>query len=288
MQDTDPWIKIKHSSFKSYLAAQMPYIVLIATLLVFGVVFFFDNIVISIYPGQIGVLWQRFGNGTVIDRTFKEGVHFVLPINKMYIYNVRRHEFRDSIQALTKDGLTLVVQYSVRYYLKSETLPQLHQSVGEEYAKILIRPEIKSVMRTIFGQYRPEEIYNAQKMIQERVSQLSKVRLQANFVSLDGVPIENITLPEAISKAIEDKMTHQQFEGGYAYRIRVAEKEAKRKKIEADGLARYNKILDTSLTPSIIKWYGVQATEAIANSPNSKTVIIGAGKNGLPVILGKD
>ena len=129
---------------------------------------------ISIYPGELGVLWRRLGGGTQIDTVYREGMHLILPINKMYVYNVRKQQFTDSINVLTVDGLTVGVRYSVRYYLEKDTLPLLHQRVGPDYVNVVVRPEVRSVMRTVFGQYKPEEIYTTQKAIQERVSALSK------------------------------------------------------------------------------------------------------------------
>jgi regulator of protease activity HflC (stomatin/prohibitin superfamily) len=98
----------------------------------------------------------------------------LLPVNKMYIYNVRKQQLTDTIDVLTVDGLTVTVRYSVRYYLDKDTLPLLHQRVGPDFVNVVVRPEIRSVMRMVFGQYKPEEIYATQRAIQERVSGLSK------------------------------------------------------------------------------------------------------------------
>lgn len=250
--------------------------------------FFFDRIVISVYPGELGVLWRRLGSGTVLDRVYGEGLHTILPFNQMYKYNVRKQQIRDSIDVLTLDGLTVKVNYSARYYLDKDTLPLLHQSVGPDYVNVVVLPEVRSVIRTQFGQYTPEDIYTSQKAIQVLVSERSKVRLSSRFVTLDDVPIESLTLPKSISTAIESKLEQQQLERGYVYRLSIAQKEAERLGIESEGIQRYNDTVNRSLTPSILKWQGIQATEALAKSPNAKTVVIGAGETGLPLILGKD
>jgi regulator of protease activity HflC (stomatin/prohibitin superfamily) len=143
-------------------------------------------------------------------------------------------------------------------------------------------------MRTIFGQYKPEEIYTNQKAIQERISELSKGRLGGRFVSLDDVPIEAVTLPVKISDAIEAKLAEQQVDQEYTYRIDIATKEADRKRIESAGIRDYNNTINASLNPSVLAWQGIQATENLAKSPNAKIVIIGSGKSGLPLILGKE
>jgi regulator of protease activity HflC (stomatin/prohibitin superfamily) len=252
------------------------------------VVFFFDRVVISIHPGELGVLWRWLGGGTQIDTVYREGVHLILPFNKMYIYNVRRQQFSDTIDALTVDGLTVKVRYSVRYYLDKDTLPLLHQRVGPEFVTVVVRPEIRSVMRIVFGQYKPEEIYATQKAIQERISMLSKTQLEARFVSLDDVPIESITLPAKISDAIEAKLAQQQIDEEYVFRLSIATKEADRKRIESAGIKVFNDTVASSLTPAVLAWHGIQATQELAKSPNAKVVVVGSGKNGLPLILGQE
>ena len=288
MKSIREWAADRYRRTRAFLRQQMPYVVLLLFLMGFFVVFFFQSVVISIRPGELGVLWRRLGGGTVIDTVYREGVHLILPINKMYVYNVRKQYFTDTINVLTVDGLTVRVQYSVRYYLDDDTLPLLHQRVGPDYVNVVVRPEVRSVVRIVFGQYKPEEIYTTQKAIQERISQLSKTHLEARFVSLDDVPIETITLPARISEAIESKLAQQQLEQEYVYRMSITTKEAERKRIESEGIRVYNDTINRSLTPSVLSWEGVQATRELAKSPNAKVVVIGSGKSGLPLILGKD
>ena len=252
------------------------------------VVFFFDQIVISIHPGELGVLWRRLGAGTVIDTVYREGMHVILPINKMYIYTIRKQQFTESIDVLTLDGLTVRVKYTARYFLDKDTLPLLHQRVGPDYVNVVVRPDVRSVIRALFGQYKPEEMYTSQKAIQLRVSEQAKVRLAARFVTLDDVPIESITLPTRISEAIESKMVQQQREAEYVYRISIAQKEAERLRIESAGMQLYNDTMNRSLTPSVLQWHTIQVTGEFARSPNAKTVVLGAGTSGLSLILGKD
>lgn len=282
------WFAGAFRGFKAHLRRQKPYWILSGFLVVFAAVFFHDTYLVSIHSGQLGILWRRLGGGTVIDTVYGEGIHLIMPFNKMYVYNVRTQQFRDTIDALTVDGLNVRVRYSVRYFLPQETLPLLHRRVGPNYVDVVVRPEMRSVVRTVFGQYKPEEIYTAQKAIQERVSELAKIRLQARFIDLDDVPLETITLPPRISQAIESKMAYQQLEGEYVYKLSIAEKEAERRRIESEGIKVYNDTLNKSLTSPVLTWYGVQATQDLAKSQNAKTVVIGAGKSGLPIILGKD
>jgi regulator of protease activity HflC (stomatin/prohibitin superfamily) len=249
--------------------------------------YFFNSMFVAIRPGELGVLWSMLGGGTVVHTVYREGLHFVLPFNHMYIYNARKQFYADSIDVMTVDGLMVHVEYSVRYYPNPDLLPLLHQRVGPNYLNVVVRPEVRSVIRTVFGQYKPEEIYTTQKAIQERVSVDSKIQMEARFVSVDDVPLERISLPAQVAQAIDSKLAQQQLDLEYDYRIAVAGKEAQRKLIEAGGQKAYNEAVNQSLTPSLLEWQGILATQELAKSPNSKVVIVG-GKNGLPIILGQE
>jgi regulator of protease activity HflC (stomatin/prohibitin superfamily) len=287
MKSIREWASNRYRRSKAFARRHAPYLILLFFLLSFFAIFFFNRIVISVQPGELGVLWRFLGGGTQIDTVYREGVHVILPFNKMYIYNVRKQQFTDKIDVLTVDGLTVAVKYSVRYYLDKDTLPLLHQRVGPDYVNVVVRPEIRSVIRVIFGQYKPEEIYSTQKAIQEHISVLAKTHLEARFVSLDDVPIESITLPSKISDAIEAKLAQQQIDEEYVFRLSIATKEADRKRIESAGMKVYNDTINSSLTPSVLAWHGILATQDLAKSPNTKVVVVGAGKNGLPLILGQ-
>ncbi len=288
MKSISRWAAIQWLRWKAFARRQAPYLILSSFLLVFFVVIFFNRIAISIHPGELGVLWRRLGGGTQLDTVYREGLHVILPINKMYIYNVRKQQLTDTIDVLTVDGLTVGVRYSVRYFLDKDTLPLLHEHVGPDYVNVVVLPEVRSVIRTVFGQDRPEEIYTSQRALQERVNVLSKTHLEARFVSLDDVPIEGITLPARITTAIEDKLVQQQTDASYQYRQSIAVKEAERKRVESDGIKVYNDTIRSSLTPDILTWQGILATQELAKSPNAKVIVIGAGKGGLPLILGKE
>ena len=287
MKSIREWAASRYRRSKAFARRHAPYLILLFFLLSFFAIFFFNRIVISVQPGELGVLWRFLGGGTQIDTVYREGVHVILPFNKMYIYNVRKQQFTDKIDVLTVDGLTVAVRYSVRYYLDKDTLPLLHQRIGPDYVNVVVRPEIRSVIRIIFGQYKPEEIYATQKAIQEHISVLAKTHLGARFVSLDDVPIESITLPARISDAIEAKLAQQQIDEEYVFRLSIAAKEADRKRIESGGIKVYNDTINSSLTPSVLAWHGILATQDLAKSPNAKVVVVGAGKNGLPLILGQ-
>lgn len=276
------------SYLRSFLKRNYLTLVTIGLLSFLLVIFLFDRIFVSVHSGQNGVLWRRFGEGTVIETVYSEGLHIVMPFNRMYIYNTRKQLLSDSINVLTLDGLTVRVKYSVRYHLQNSTLPLLHKKIGPDFVNVLVRPDVRSVVRDLFGQYRPEVIYNSQRAIQTLVTTRSKERLIANFISIDDVPIELVTLPTEISKAIESKMIEQQNEASYVYRLAIAKKEAERLDIESAGIRNYHEKVNAGLSTLVLKWEGIQATRDLAKSKNSKVIVIGSSKSGLPVILGNE
>ncbi len=287
MRRISDWFSGTFRRLQSFLKKQAWYLLVLGFILVFLLAFFADRMFVPIHPGQLGVLWSMMGGGTVVHTVYREGLHFVLPYNRMYVYNARKQRVADSIDVLTIDGLTVHVEYSVRYYPNPDLLPLLHQRVGPDYLNVVVRPEVRSVIRTVFGQYKPEEIYTTQKAIQERVSVQSKLQMEARFISVDDVPLERISLPVTVTRAIESKLAQQQLDQEYLYRIAVAGKEAQRKLIEAGGQKAYNDVVNPSLTASQLEWQGILATLELAKSPNAKVIIVG-GKNGLPIILGKE
>ena len=127
------WGADRNRRVKAFARRQAPYLVLLAFLFAFLAVILFQRMVISIRPGELGVLYRRLGGGTQIDTVYREGLHVIWPFNEMFIYNVRKQQFSDTIDVLTVDGLTVTVKYSVRYYLERDTLPLLHQRVGPDF-----------------------------------------------------------------------------------------------------------------------------------------------------------
>ncbi len=260
---------------------------LIATLLILLVlVFFWPYIFISIYPGQRGVLWSRFF-GTVTDRPpYQEGLVFVLPWNRVYIYDVRfKHAVRN-VKVLSSDGLEIQVEISVRYEPVEEHLGRLHQQVGPDFLNIVVIPEVEAAVREVIGKYRPEELYTVRRsQIQDEITDLSQREITDRFVHVDEVLVREIVLPLRVRTAIENKLAEEQKMLQYDFVLQREEKEAERKAIEARGIQNFQSIVNQGITPAYLRWKGIDATLKLAGSTNAKIVIIGAGPDGLPVIL---
>lgn len=254
-------------------------------IILFVIVYFWHNIFISIKPGEAGVLYRRFLGGTVVDRVYAEGFHIILPWDLMTIYNVRYQVIRHQMDALTQKGLKIQIHLTVRYQPEYRLLGVLHQAVGPDYPDKIVIPETEAVIRQIVGRFEADEIYSTQRALIQQILNDSVNQISQRFVKVDDVIITKVELPQTIQEAIQSKMEQRELAAAYEFRLQREEKEAERKRIEAKGLADYNRTVDASLTDKILTWKGVQATLELSASKNAKVVIIGAGKNGLPIIL---
>jgi regulator of protease activity HflC (stomatin/prohibitin superfamily) len=255
---------------------------------VFGMIFISKSTQ-NIDAGKAGVLWKRFGGGVVIDQpSLGEGFHFIAPWNKVYVYEVRRQEFSfENMQVLSSNGLDIKLDASVWYNPKLNELGRLHKEIGEDYRSRIILPTIRSAARSVVGRYTPEQLYSSKRdAIQKEIFEESKRIVDKQYIDLVEVLVRNITLPPTIKDAIERKLRQEQESLEYEFRIEKAQKEAKKQEIEAQGKANANKILNSSLTDKILQDKGIEATIKLSQSQNSKVVIIGSGKDGMPIILG--
>ena len=255
--------------------------VIFIVLVVFG-----SRVFIKIQPGERGVLYNLF-TGLKVDNVYDQGLKMIAPWNKMYIYNVRIQEDKSIMEVLSKNGLTIKTELSYRYRPMSERIGYLHNEIGQGYLESIIIPEIRSATREVIGKYLPEELYSTKReTIQEEIFELTESRVREKNIVLDAVLIREVVLPTKLQESIERKLQQEQMSLEYEFRLQQAEKEAERQKIEAEGKARANEILNASLTDKILREKGIQATLELAKSNNSKVVVVGSGKDGLPIILG--
>ncbi len=257
----------------------------VATLLL---LFLWPSIVISIKPGELGVLYARFRGGTQLQHTYEEGIHFIQPWNIMYIYDVRVQEETQNIDVLTVDGLTINVQISLRFQIIRDRLPNLHQEIGPNYRDKVVIPIMNSAVRQTIGSYRPDDLYSTARqelqdqMLVDAVEEMGRIP-----VLIQGFVVKSITLPEVLREAIERKLIAEQDYLRYKYILLEAQQEARRKTIEGEGIKAYQTLVNENMTQNFLRYEGIQATKELAGSSNAKVVVIG-GKDGLPVILNAD
>lgn len=251
-------------------------------------VIFFSKATVTLGSGEAGVLYKTFDDGVVTDEpALGEGFHFVAPWNRVIIYEVRQQELQERMKVLSSNGLDINLELSAWYQPHVDQLGLLHQQKGQNYLDRIIKPSIRSAARSVVGRYTPEQIYSSKRdAIQREIFDETKIILDKQFVQLNEVLVRDVTLPPTIKTAIENKLKQEQEFLEYEFTIQKAQKEAERQKIDAEGKAAANRILNQSLTSNILKEKGIQATIELAKSSNSKVVVIGSGKDGMPLILG--
>lgn len=270
---------------RSRIDRNFPAMVVAFLLFLFMIGYLWPNIIITVHAGELGVLYRRFYGGTVVDKVYGEGIHIIWPWNIMTVYDVRYQTIPHSMDVLTQKGLTITVNLSIRYRPETDVLGVLHKVVGPDYLKKIVLPEVEATLRSIMGQYDAAEIYTAKKGVVQQVLNESLAQVAQRFVKIDNVMITRLDLPPKIKAAIEQKMEGQQMAQAYEFKIELERKEALRKQLEATGIRDYNTIVESSLSEKILNWKGLEATRDLSMSPNTKVVIIGRGKDGLPIIL---
>jgi len=284
MGDTDSTVYTSVRQWFRRKAMTLTILILISILIL---IFFWNSIVITIKPGEAGILFKRF-SGTRIDQVYDEGLHIFNPLDTLYIYEVRKQIAFHEFDVISIKGLTIHISLAIRYRPEYELLGVLHQSIGPDYLDRVIIPQIESVMRKQLGNYTAEEIYTNEKGLLTQAILTALEEVGRNYVEVEDIIIRSITLPPDIVKSIEDKLQQEEVMKSYEFRILTAHEEAKRLKIEAKGIDDYQKIIGSSLSEAILLNKGIEATKGLSMSNNAKIVVIGSGKNGLPIILGSD
>jgi len=250
----------------------------------------FTKSAITIDSGEAGVLYKTFSGGVVTDKPpLGEGFHIVAPWNKVYVYEVRQQEAFEKMDVLSSNGLDIKLDASVWFQPDFINLGKLHQEKSEMYKERILLPAIRSAARSVVGRYTPEDLYSSKRdVIQIEIFEETKKIVEDQYIQLNEILIRDITLPTTIKEAIERKLKQEQESLEYEFRLITADKEAQKVRIEAQGKADANRILSASLTDKILQDKGIEATLELAKSPNSKVVIVGSSKDGLPLILGNN
>ena len=290
------------------------------------VIYLLPDIIVNVQPGQSGVLWRRFRGGTMtepgdgrrflgriftnvrglpskadgsgngIKWPYDEGFHLKLPWDRVYIYNIRLQEVSATYDALTNDGLAIKVEVTIRWKPVEEDLGKLHRDIGPDYVKTLLIPLVGSYARQEIASHKPDALYSDERFaIQERirertidalVSRFNPEDARESYLTVEDVLIREVELPPAVAQAIENKVIQKHEAEAYEYRLTRERQEAERKAIEAEGIRRFQEAINAAISPGYLKWKGIEATLELAKSPNTKIVVVGSGKDGLPIILG--
>lgn len=274
-----------YQPISEFLQRHFTTLIVVGGVLVFAIIFFAPMIFITIHSGEVGVVYRRFGGGTQTDRVLGEGMKVIPPWDKLFVYNVRVQEVKHAMQAVTNEGLTVHVDLSIRYHPETELVGLLQERVGPDYRDTIVIPEVESGIRTLIGANSTHDVYTLQRTLMQTVINDTVEHVSQKYITIDQIIMRAVSLPPKVQAEIEEKMAQKQVAESYEYRLEIARQEALRRQIEAGGLRNYNDTLNPSLTPSVLRWQGIEATRQLANSPNTKTIIIG-DKTGLPLIVG--
>ena len=280
-------------------------------------------VIITVPAGHVGVLWKRFntfdlycwcfaGRGTMLNpqQLRGEGLHLIWPWDKLYIYNLRLQAYDATYNAISREGVSVTAQISTRFQLLNNSIAVLHKFIGPNYIDTVISPEVGSQARQVMSQYTAQEVYTSREIIQEKIRENVRRGLGANLnklvqpeameqpdpknyndslqysIQILDTLVLSIELPPSIVNAINRQTEQFYLIQEYRHRVVREAEESKRKQIEANGIAAFQKTVSQGISDSYLRWRGIEATLALSQSQNSKIVVIGGGKDGLPIILG--
>ncbi len=242
----------------------------------------------QIGSGERGVKFFKFSGGTEMGTIYPEGFAWHMPWNNIYTYKVQTQEAKETLKLLTSDGAMVTLDVSVWYRPAINKLDSLQITIGPNYYEVVVAPALRGESRSIAGKFTPEELYSTKR---DEIAGLMlasvQEKLKDKFVEFESILIRDVTLPQRISDAINEKLASQQEAQRMEFILQKEQQEAERKRIEAQGIADFQKIVSAGINDKLLEWKGIETTEKLAQSPNAKIVIIGNSKNGLPLILGQ-
>lgn len=249
----------------------------------------------TIEPGRVGVQ-SLFGkvNNTVL----YSGLNFVNPLVQITDFDVRAQNYtmsasqeggnqagEDAIRVLSADGLEVIIDLSVLYNVKSGETPKILQTIGIDYLDKIVRPVSRTAIRDNAVAYDAVALYSTKREeFQAAIFKNIETSFATRGLELQQLLIRNITLPASVKAAIESKINAEQEAQKMTFVLQKEKQEAERKRVEAQGIADYQKILSTGLSDRQLQYESILAQKEIATSPNAKVIIMGSGKN--PVIIG--
>ncbi len=242
---------------------------------------------IKVVPaGHVGVK-DLFGR--VSPNVLPAGVHVVFPFTRVIKMNIQTLEVMETTEVPSKEGLMMELEGSLLYRLDPTKAAEMYRTVGRNYQTVVVHPQIRSAIREITASYDAKALYSAQReQIARETFELFAKMASGRGIIAEAVLLRKIGLPPIVANAIQEKLKREQEAEQMKFVLQKESQEAERKRIEAQGIADYQKIVALGLSPQILEWKGIEATEKLATSPNAKVVIVGNPKSGLPIIIGSD
>jgi prohibitin 1 len=244
------------------------------------------NPVAVIPAGHVGV---KDFFGRVSSDVLGPGVRIVFPFTRVIKMSIKTQEVKETAQVPSKEGLIMDLEGSLLYRLDPQKADDIYKTIGKNYQEIAVEPQIRSAIREITASYEAKVLYSAEReRVAKETLELFRKTASDRGIIAEAVLLRKIGLPDVVANAIQEKLRREQESEQMKFVLQKETQEAERKRIEAQGIADFQRIVAAGISPALLEWKGIEATEKLAMSQNSKVVVIGAGKNGLPIILGGD
>ena len=237
----------------------------------------------SIPTGNVGVL-TLFGK--VTGETLAEGIHLINPLKSVEKLSIQTQSVKESASVPSNEGLILALDTSLLFHLNKDMAAEVYQSIGENYADKIIEPTLRAAIRASTSAHTANALYtNARELVQQQIQDELTKQLTPRGVVVENVLLRDVQLPAMLKSSIEAKQQAEQDALRMNFILQKEKQEAERKRIEAQGIADFQKIVATGISRQLLEWKGIEATEKLASSSNAKVVIVGNAKNGLPLVL---
>jgi len=239
----------------------------------------------TVRAGHVGV---KDFFGSVSANTLPPGINIVMPLTRVIQMSVQTLELKEMADVPSKEGLILSLETSLLYQLDPARAAEIYRTVGADYAGTIVEPQLRSAIREITASYEAKALYSAEReKIAGEIFELFKRLAGPRGIMVQQVLLRKIGLPPMVANAIQEKLRREQEAEQMKFVLQKEQQEAERKRIEAQGIADFQRVVAQGISPQLLEWKGIEATEKLAQSPNSKVVVIGSSKNGLPLILGE-
>ncbi len=233
--------------------------------------------------GHVGVV-DLFGS--VSPTSLKAGINLRNPLANIVKMSIKTQEVKETMDVPSKEGLTVQLELSALFHLNPERAPEVYRTIGPNYVEIILQPQFRSVARGVTAGYEARALYTSEREVLARLILTDLQRLvEPRGITVEATPLRHVGLPKGLTQAIEEKLRAEQESQRMEFVLLKEKQEAERKRIEAQGIADFQSIVTKGISEQLLRWKGIEATEKIAASQNAKVIIIGAGKDGLPLIL---
>lgn len=237
----------------------------------------------SIPTGNVGVL-TLFGK--VTGDVLGEGIHLINPLKAVQKLSIQTQSVKESANTPSDEGLMLALDTSLLFRLDPSKAAEVYQKVGPDYAQKIVEPTLRSAIRGSTSKHSANALYtNARDLVQRQIQEEMAAQLSGRGIIVEAVLLRDVQLPPMLKSSIEAKQQAEQDALRMNFILQKEKQEAERKRIEAQGIADFQKIVAQGISPQLLEWKGIEATEKLATSSNAKVVIVGNTRNGLPLVL---